>query len=114
MARSVGSDATTGFPAAVPGTGEECHGLTGHSSGPLSGHSDPFGFEGELIVDLAVGSDLGGVTIVPGDWVHIDAAGLVVVPAVDRDAVLEAAVIIEDADATAVTEIRRRGRQARA
>jgi len=37
-----------------------------------------------------------------------------VIPAADRDAVLEAAVIIEDADATAVTEIRRRGRQARA
>ena len=64
MARSVGTDATTGCPAAVPATGEGFHGLTGHSSGPLSGHSDPFGFEGELIVDLAAGSDLGGVAIV--------------------------------------------------
>jgi regulator of ribonuclease activity A len=55
----------------------------------------------------------GGITIAPGDWVHIDSAGLVAVPAADRDEVLQAAVEIEEADAAAVAEIRRRGRQSR-
>jgi hypothetical protein len=57
---------------------------------------------------------LGGVTVAPGDWVHVDEAGLVVLPAADRDALLLAAVEIEEADAAAVAEIRRRGREGRA
>jgi len=56
----------------------------------------------------------GGVTVAPGDWVHVDEAGLVVLPAADRDALLHAAVEIEEADAAAVADIRRRGRDARA
>jgi regulator of RNase E activity RraA len=39
---------------------------------------------------------------------------MVVVPAADRDEVLEAAVQIEEADAATVAEIRQRGRQSRA
>lgn len=87
----------------------------GYEMGVWALHETPRA-SGDLlqIIDVGVSVSFGGVTIVPGDWVHIDAAGLVVVPAADRDAVLEAAVIVEDADATAVTEIRRRGRQARA
>ena len=71
---------------------------------------------GDLLQVIEVGGivTFGGVTIAPGDWVHVDEAGLVVVPAADRDAVLEAAVAIEEADAAAVAEIRRRGRQSRA
>jgi WD40 repeat protein len=46
-----GDSSATGGPPADP-------------SEPLTGQSDSFGFEGRQIVDLAAGSDLGGVTIV--------------------------------------------------
>jgi len=60
MPRFVGTDFTTGSPAASPAAGEESPGL----SGQLSGQADSFGFDAEEIVDFAAGSDLGGVTIV--------------------------------------------------
>jgi len=56
MARFVGTDFTTGSPAAE----EQSHG----PSGQLSGQADSFGFDGEEIIDLVAGCDLGGVTIV--------------------------------------------------
>ena len=60
MARSSGTDAETDSPA----TG----GASRDLSGQLSGEADSFGFHGQChdqqIVDLATGSDLGGVTIV--------------------------------------------------
>ena len=56
MARSAGTDSTTDSPA----TG----GVSDDLSGQLSGQSDSFGLDGQQIVDLAAGSDLGGVTIV--------------------------------------------------
>ncbi len=65
------------------------------------------------IIDVGVPVTFGGVTIVPGDWVYVDAAGLVVVPGVERDEVLEDAALIEQADAAAVADIRRRGRASR-
>jgi len=66
------------------------------------------------VLDVGVTVSFGGVTVVPGDWVHVDESGLVVVPAADRDAVLTDALAIEAADAAAVEEIRRRGRENRA
>ncbi len=45
--------------------------------------------------------------------VYVDAAGLVVVPGVERDEVLEDAALIEQADAAAVADIRRRSRAPR-
>jgi len=56
MARFVGTDSTTGSPAA----GKQLHGLTGQ----LSGQADSFGFDSDELVGLAAGSDLGGVMIV--------------------------------------------------
>lgn len=56
MNRSAGTDSRTGIPV----TGATAHGL----SCPLSGQSDSFGFDGQQLVELAAGSDLGGVTIV--------------------------------------------------
>ena len=43
-------------PTAIPSTGE----MSNH----LSGQADSFGFEEQQLVDLAAGSDLGGVTII--------------------------------------------------
>jgi len=60
MARIVGSDATTGSPAAGDSSGEGFRGL----SGQLSGHADSFGLAGEKTIDIASGSDLGGFMIV--------------------------------------------------
>jgi len=63
MARFIGTDATTG-PSATPAVvGEESQRLVGQLSGQLTGQADSFGFDGEQIIDLATGSDLGGVTI---------------------------------------------------
>ena len=56
MERSAGPHSVPGSPA----TKIVLHDL----SGQLSGQADSFGFEGQQIVDLAAGSDLGGVTIV--------------------------------------------------
>jgi len=56
MARFLETDSTTGCPS----SGGRSH----DRSGELSGQADSFGFEGQQIVDLAAGSDLGGVTIV--------------------------------------------------
>ncbi len=48
----------------------------------------------------------GGVTIAPGDWLYVDAAGLVVVPWAEHLDVLAEAAGIERADAEAVRQIR--------
>ncbi|MGD9571508.1 MAG: RraA family protein [Thermoleophilia bacterium] len=45
---------------------------------------------------------VGGVTVIPGDWVYADASGAVVIPAGDLRAVLEEAAAIEERDAAAV------------
>lgn len=86
----------------------------GYEMGVWSLHETPRA-SGDRLQVIEVGGlvAFGGVTITPGDWVHVDTAGMVVVPAVDRDEVLEAAVAIEEADAATVAEIRRRGRQSR-
>ena len=87
----------------------------GYEMGVWALHETPRA-SGDLLQVIEVGGlvTFGGVTVMSGDWVHVDEAGLVVVPAADRDDVLQAAVEIEEADATAVAEIRRRGRQSRA
>jgi len=86
----------------------------GYEMGVWSLHETPRA-SGDRLQIIEVGGvvTFGGITIAPGDWVHVDSAGMVVVPAIDRDDVLEAAVAIEEADAAAVAEIRRRGRQSR-
>jgi regulator of RNase E activity RraA len=86
----------------------------GYEMGVWSLHETPRA-SGDRLQVIEVGGlvAFGGVTITPGDWVHVDTAGMVVVPAVDRDEVLEAAAAIEEADAATVAEIRRRGRQSR-
>ncbi len=48
----------------------------------------------------------GGVTVQSGDWVYVDEAGLIVVPAADVEEVVVAAREIEEADAAAVRAIR--------
>jgi regulator of RNase E activity RraA len=87
----------------------------GYEMGVWSLHETPRA-SGDRLQVIEVGGlmTFGGITVAPGDWVHIDGAGMVVVPAADRDEVLEAAVQIEEADAATVAEIRRRGRQSRA
>lgn len=86
----------------------------GYEMGVWALHETPRA-SGDLLQIVEVGGTIsvGGVTIVPGDWVHVDEAGLVVVPAAVRDEVLQAAVEIEEADAAAVADIRRRGRASR-
>lgn len=86
----------------------------GYEMGVWALHETPRA-SGDLLQVIEVGGVVcvGGVSIVPGDWVHVDEAGLVVVPAAARDAVLQSAVGIEEADAAAVVEIRRRGRASR-
>lgn len=49
---------------------------------------------------------LGGVTVLPGDWVLADASGVVVVPAADLRPVLEEAARIEERDAAEVARMR--------
>jgi regulator of ribonuclease activity A len=87
----------------------------GYEMGVWSLHETPRA-SGDRLQVIEVGGliTFGGITVAPGDWVHIDGAGMVVVPAADRDEVLEAAVQIEEADAATVAEIRQRGRQSRA
>lgn len=86
----------------------------GYEMGVWALHETPRA-SGDLLQIIEVGGTIsvGGVTIVPGDWVHVDEAGLVVVPAPLRDEVLQAAVEVEEADAAAVADIRRRGRASR-
>jgi len=87
----------------------------GYEMGVWSLHETPRA-SGDRLQVIEVGGliTFGGITVAPGDWVHIDGAGMVVVPAADRDEVLEAAVQIEEADAATVAEIRKQGRQSRA
>jgi regulator of RNase E activity RraA len=63
---------------------------------------------GDLLQVIETGAilTLGGVTICSGDWVYADEAGVVVVPAADRDDVIRDARAIEAADADAVRAIR--------
>lgn len=49
---------------------------------------------------------VGGVTVVPGDWVYADASGAVVIPAADLGPVLEEACAIEERDARTVARMR--------
>jgi regulator of ribonuclease activity A len=86
----------------------------GYEMGVWALHETPRA-SGDRLQIIEVGGivTFGGVTVAPGDWVHVDSAGMVVVPAVDRDEVLQTAVEIEEADAAAVADIRRRGRQSR-
>jgi len=48
----------------------------------------------------------GGPTVVPGDWVYVDEAGLIAVPWEGRAQVADAARAIEADDAEAVRRIR--------
>lgn len=63
---------------------------------------------GETIMPFAanVPVALGGVTVIPGDWVYADASGAVVVPGDDLRAVLEEAARIEERDAAEVARMR--------
>ncbi len=63
---------------------------------------------GDRLQVLEVGGILtfGGVTVLPGDWVYVDEAGLVVVPWDERHQIVDAARGIEEDDARAVRSIR--------
>ena len=49
---------------------------------------------------------VGGVTVVPGDWVYADRSGAVVIPSDDLRPVLEEAARIEERDAAEVERLR--------
>lgn len=49
---------------------------------------------------------VGGVTVIPGDWVYADRAGTVVIPSDDLRAILEEAARIEERDAAEVERLR--------
>lgn len=49
---------------------------------------------------------VGGVTVLPGDWVYADGAGAVVIPSGDLREILEEAERIEDRDAVEVSRMR--------
>ena len=63
---------------------------------------------GETIMPFAanVPVAIGGVTVIPGDWVYADASGAVVVPGDDLRPVLEEAARIEERDAAEVARMR--------
>lgn len=63
---------------------------------------------GDVIMPFAadVPVAVGGVTVLPGDWVYADRAGAVVVPAHDLRPVLEEAARIEERDAAEVARMR--------
>ena len=54
--------------------------------------------------DVAV--EVGGVTIVPGDYIYADTAGAVVIPAGSIDDILAEAHRVDEEDARAVERIR--------
>jgi regulator of RNase E activity RraA len=51
---------------------------------------------------------VGGVTVLPGDWIYADRAGAVVIPAGDLREILEEAARIEERDAAEVARMRAR------
>lgn len=53
--------------------------------------------------DVAV--EIGGVCVVPGDYVYADASGAVVIPAASRDRVIDEAIGIEAEDARFAEEV---------
>ncbi|MFJ4223759.1 RraA family protein [Microbacterium sp. NPDC089695] len=54
--------------------------------------------------DVAV--EIGGVTVVPGDYIYADASGAVVIPAASIDQVLAEARVVADEDARAIEQVR--------
>lgn len=63
------------------------------------GRTTRWGGDERLAIGVDVPVVVGGVTVVPGDWVYADEAGAVVIPADDVDEVLDEAVEIEREDA---------------
>lgn len=54
---------------------------------------------------------VGGVTVLPGDWVYADASGVVVIPPADLREILEEAARIEERDAAEVVRMREADRR---
>jgi regulator of RNase E activity RraA len=65
---------------------------------------------GDTVMPVAAGVPVavGGVTVVPGDWVYADRSGAVMIPAGDLRPVLEEAARIEERDAAEVERMRAR------
>ena len=65
---------------------------------------------GEAIMpwDAGVPVAVGGVTVLPGDWIYADRSGAVVIPAADLREILEEAARIEERDAAEVARMRER------
>jgi regulator of RNase E activity RraA len=65
---------------------------------------------GEAIMpwDAGVPVAIGGVTVIPGDWIYADRAGAVVIPDPDLREILEEAARIEARDAAEVARMRER------
>ena len=63
---------------------------------------------GEAIMPwaAAVPVAVGGVTVLPGDWIYADSAGAVVIPPADLRTILEEAARIEERDAAEVARMR--------
>lgn len=57
-----------------------------------------------FVADVAI--EIGGVTVVPGDYVYADSAGAVVIPAASVDRVLAEARAIEAEDTRALDQVR--------
>lgn len=56
--------------------------------------------------DADVPVAVGGVTVLPGDWIDADRSGAVVIPAGDLREILEEAARIEGRDAAEVARMR--------
>jgi len=63
---------------------------------------------GEAIMPwaAAVPVAVGGVTVLPGDWIYADSAGTVVIPPADLRTILDEAARIEERDAAEVARMR--------
>lgn len=73
-------------------------GLTIHCNGEAVMNAN-----GVLVpVEADVPVQVRGVTVVPGDWIHADRAGAVVIPAAVVEEVMRAAVALEEADVRTV------------
>jgi regulator of RNase E activity RraA len=56
--------------------------------------------------ELEVPVSVGGAAVFPGDWIHADASGAVVIPGAEVDEVLQDAVAIVERDAAQVERLR--------
>lgn len=71
------------------------------------GEATRWGGDTVMPYTASVAVEVGGVTIIPGDYVYVDATGGVVIPAASLHRVLDEAARVEAEDAEAAAQIRR-------